>query len=444
MRCARTRTSIGAPFYVMEMVEGRTFWEGAMPGQTPAERGAVYRSMIATLAQLHNIDPAAVGLGDYGAPGNYFERQVARWTKQYRAAQTDDVPEVERLIGWLPATLPPQERVSIIHGDYRIDNIIFAPDRSEVSAVLDWELSTLGDPLADFAYLAMNWAMPAGAASGDAGRARSRGTRHPFARRGDRALLRRDRPRRRARSQLVLRLQSVPAGGHRPGHQETLPRRLGVQRARRGGGVARADAGDARLGICAPRRRTRLRRGERMSLFDLTGKVAIITGSSRGIGRAIAEEYAAQGARVVISSRRQEACEEVAAAINARHGEGTAVAIAASISSKPDLEALVARTRAAFGRIDVLVCNAASNPYYGSMNGIADEQFRKILDNNILSNHWLIQLVAARDGRAARRRDHRRLVDRRTAGIAHDRRLQCLQGSGLPAGAQLCGGDRRP
>jgi NAD(P)-dependent dehydrogenase (short-subunit alcohol dehydrogenase family) len=130
-----------------------------------------------------------------------------------------------------------------------------------------------------------------------------------------------------------------------------------------------------------------------MSLFDLTGKVAIITGSSRGIGRAIAEEYAVQGARVVISSRRQDACEEVAAAINARHGEGTAVAIAASISSKPDLEALVARTRAAFGRIDVLVCNAASNPYYGSMNGIADEQFRKILDNNILSNHWLIQLV---------------------------------------------------
>ncbi len=153
---------IGAPFYVMEMVEGRTFWEGAMPEQAPEERGAVYRSMIATLAQLHNIDPASVGLGDYGAPGNYFERQVARWTKQYRAAQTDDVPEVEKLIAWLPATLPPQERVSIIHGDYRIDNIIFAPDRSAVSAVLDWELSTLGDPLADFAYLAMNWAMPAG------------------------------------------------------------------------------------------------------------------------------------------------------------------------------------------------------------------------------------------------------------------------------------------
>ena len=130
-----------------------------------------------------------------------------------------------------------------------------------------------------------------------------------------------------------------------------------------------------------------------MSLFDLTGKVAIVTGSSRGIGRAIAEEYAAHGARVVISSRKQDACEEVAAAINAQHGEGRAIAIAASISRKEDLEALIAGTRAAFGQIDVLVCNAASNPYYGSMNGITDDQFRKILDNNVLSNHWLIQMV---------------------------------------------------
>jgi NAD(P)-dependent dehydrogenase (short-subunit alcohol dehydrogenase family) len=130
-----------------------------------------------------------------------------------------------------------------------------------------------------------------------------------------------------------------------------------------------------------------------VSLFDLTGKVAIVTGSSRGIGRAIAEEYAAHGARVVISSRKQDACEEVATAINAQHGEGRAIAIAASISRKEDLEALIAKTRAAFGRIDMLVCNAASNPYYGSMNGISDDQFRKILDNNVLSNHWLIQMV---------------------------------------------------
>jgi len=129
-------------------------------------------------------------------------------------------------------------------------------------------------------------------------------------------------------------------------------------------------------------------------LFDLTDQVAIVTGSSRGIGRASAIELARHGARVVISSRKQEACETVAAEINAQFGEGRAIAIAASISDKAQLEALVAGTRDAFGRIDVLVCNAASNPYYGPLAGIADDQFRKILDNNVLSNHWLIQLVA--------------------------------------------------
>ncbi|SNS58696.1 NAD(P)-dependent dehydrogenase, short-chain alcohol dehydrogenase family [Sphingomonas laterariae] len=130
-----------------------------------------------------------------------------------------------------------------------------------------------------------------------------------------------------------------------------------------------------------------------MSLFDLTGKVGVITGSSRGIGRAIAEAMADQGARVVISSRKQDACDAVAAEINARH-PGAAIAIAASISSKDALQALVDESRAALGRIDVLVCNAASNPYYGPMDGISDEQFRKIFDNNVLANHWLISMVA--------------------------------------------------
>ncbi len=131
-----------------------------------------------------------------------------------------------------------------------------------------------------------------------------------------------------------------------------------------------------------------------MSLFDLTGKVAIITGSSRGIGRAIAEALAEQGAKVVISSRKAEACAEVADAINARHGDGTAIVVPASISSKEELQRLVDETRAQFGKIDILVCNAASNPYYGPMAGITDEQFRKIFDNNVLANHWLITMVA--------------------------------------------------
>ena len=131
-----------------------------------------------------------------------------------------------------------------------------------------------------------------------------------------------------------------------------------------------------------------------MSLFDMTGKVAVITGSSRGIGKAIAEEMAVHGARVVISSRKQDACDSVAAAINAKHGAGSAISVPANISSKESLQQLVNRTRQAFGRIDALVCNAASNPYYGPLAGISDEVFRKTLDNNIIANHWLISMVA--------------------------------------------------
>ena len=130
-----------------------------------------------------------------------------------------------------------------------------------------------------------------------------------------------------------------------------------------------------------------------MELFDLTGKVAIITGSTKGIGRAIAERMAEHGAKVAISSRKANACEEVAAAINAKH-PGAAIAVPANISSKDDLQRLVDETRTAFGKVDILVCNAASNPYAGPMSGMSDEAFRKILDNNIVSNHWLIHMVA--------------------------------------------------
>lgn len=148
---------LGSWFYVMGCVDGRSIWDGAMPGATPEFRRETYFAMVDTLAQLHQVDLEAAGLSTYGKPGNYFGRQVERWTSQYRLAETETMPEMERLIAWLPSTLPTQDRTSVVHGDYRIDNLIFAPDEPRVAAVLDWELSTLGDPLADFTYLCMAW-----------------------------------------------------------------------------------------------------------------------------------------------------------------------------------------------------------------------------------------------------------------------------------------------
>ncbi|MBK8375401.1 MAG: phosphotransferase family protein [Sphingomonadales bacterium] len=157
---------VGSWFYVMGMVDGRTIWNGAMPGCDPVERRAVYFEMIDVLARLHNTDVEAAGLSDFGKPGNYFGRQVDRWTKQYRLSETEVMPEMERLIEWLPLTLPEQTRTSVVHGDFRIDNAIFDRNSAKCLAVLDWELSTLGDPLADFSYVAMAWVTENGGRSG--------------------------------------------------------------------------------------------------------------------------------------------------------------------------------------------------------------------------------------------------------------------------------------
>jgi len=151
---------IGTAFFVMAFVQGRVFWEPQMPGSDVAERVQVYDAMNATLARLHSFDPAKIGLGDYGRGENYVVRQVERWSKQYRASETERIEEMERLIGWLPAHVPPDHPPRVVHGDYRLDNIIVAPGVPEISAVLDWELSTLGDPLADLSYHLMAWHMP--------------------------------------------------------------------------------------------------------------------------------------------------------------------------------------------------------------------------------------------------------------------------------------------
>ncbi|OCK58399.1 phosphotransferase family protein [Bradyrhizobium sp. LMTR 3] len=151
---------IGAAFYVMSMEEGRVFWDPKLPSLPAEVRPKIFRSKIQSLAKLHLYDPEKIGLGDFGRPGNYFARQVDRWTRQYRASETQYIPEVEKLIEWLPRTLPEQKRVSIVHGDYRLDNMIFHPVEPRVCAVLDWELSTIGDPMADLTYLLMQWIMP--------------------------------------------------------------------------------------------------------------------------------------------------------------------------------------------------------------------------------------------------------------------------------------------
>ena len=151
---------IGTAFYVMAMAEGRIVWDDLMPGVTAAHRSAVYGDMIATLARLHSFEPAAIGLGDYGKPGNYLARQVDRWSRQYRQSETERHPQMDRVMAWLPTTLPPGDEARLVHGDFRLDNIVLHAVEPRVLAVLDWELSTLGDPLADLCYFLLNWALP--------------------------------------------------------------------------------------------------------------------------------------------------------------------------------------------------------------------------------------------------------------------------------------------
>lgn len=166
-------TVIGRAFFVMEHVPGRVLWEQSLPGLEPAQRGAIYDEMNRVIAALHRLDPAALGLADFGRSGNYFERQIGRWTKQYLASVTGANPAMDRLIEWLPANIPASARdesmVAVVHGDYRLDNLIFDPDEPRVRAVLDWELSTIGHPLADFSYHCMSWHIPPGAFRGIAG-----------------------------------------------------------------------------------------------------------------------------------------------------------------------------------------------------------------------------------------------------------------------------------
>ncbi|OYX15463.1 MAG: phosphotransferase family protein [Rhizobiales bacterium 32-66-8] len=151
------RSVVGTPFYVMERVDGRVFHDCTLPGVAPQERDAMYRAMAQTLAALHNVDVAAVGLSDFGKPGNYFARQIARWTRQWELSRVADDANIDTLVAWLPAHIPADDTTTLVHGDYRIGNLMFHPTEPRVVAVLDWELSTLGHPLSDLAHSAMAW-----------------------------------------------------------------------------------------------------------------------------------------------------------------------------------------------------------------------------------------------------------------------------------------------
>jgi aminoglycoside phosphotransferase (APT) family kinase protein len=157
---------IGRAFFVMEHIDGRILWDPSLPGLAPAERAAVYDEMNRVIAALHAVDVEAAGLADYGKAGNYFARQIGRWSKQYRASETAPIDAMDRLIEWLPANVPAGDETTVVHGDFRLDNLIFDPAQARVLAVIDWELSTLGHPLADFSYLCMSWHIPPGAFRG--------------------------------------------------------------------------------------------------------------------------------------------------------------------------------------------------------------------------------------------------------------------------------------
>ena len=242
----------GTAFYVMGFVAGRVFWNPEMPGSNPAERAAVYDAMNATIARLHSLDPAEIGLADFGRGENYVARQVDRWSKQYRASETQKIDEMERLIEWLPAHLPPAGPARLVHGDYRLDNMILDAAEPKVLAVLDWELSTLGDPLADFTYHLMQWHMPQEDTGGGTGSL----VGFDLAALGIPSLaayvdayVARTGTRSAAASGGLSRLQFLPHRRDPARHRRPGARRHRDQRARRGRGADGAAAGADRLAL---------------------------------------------------------------------------------------------------------------------------------------------------------------------------------------------------
>ena len=222
---------IGSMFYVMEYMDGRILWDPALPeARDNAERSAIYDAMNATMAALHRVDVDAVGLADYGRPGNYFERQVGRWSKQYRASETQTIQEMEALMRWLPANMPADDGlVSLVHGDYRLDNMMFHHQEPRVIALLDWELSTLGHPLADLANQCMAWMLPRDAGVKGLAGGGQEVPRHPQRRGIYRGLLQAHRAGRYRELELLYRVLPVSPGRDSAGYRQARTNRNRVQ-----------------------------------------------------------------------------------------------------------------------------------------------------------------------------------------------------------------------
>ena len=227
---------IGTAFYVMAYVFGRVYWDPRLPGLSKSWRQGIFNSMNATIASLHSLDPAALGLANFGRPGNFMARQIARWSKQYRASEMESIPAMDNLIAWLPDRIPPDHEHRIVHGDYRLDNVIVDADAPQIAAVLDWELATLGDPLADFAYHVSTWRIAPELFRGLAdidfeglGIPREFGLR--------RRILSANETLERGRLGLLHRLLHVSDGCHSSRHRETCPRRLSRGPDGAGGGT---------------------------------------------------------------------------------------------------------------------------------------------------------------------------------------------------------------
>ncbi len=379
---------LGVPFYVMERVVGHVCRDALPAGYAdrPEQRRAVGEALVDALADLHALDPAQVGLAEFGRPAGFMERQLRRWSAQWEATRVREEPALDRVLAELRGRLPRERPGAIVHGDFRLDNTVLHPTRPGVlAAVLDWEMSTLGDPLADLGALLAYWSEPGDgdvlvearivppvtAAAGFPSRAEIA-----------RALRRADRLR-RLRRRLLPGVRVLQARGRVPGNRGPRGRRRDARLGLRRRAAPRPPAG-GRGALAA-------RPGPGMSgaLFDLSGRVAIVTGATRGLGRAIAGAFAQAGADVVVVSRDADACARTAAELRGR-------AFPCHVGHWGELDALVEFAYGEFGRVDVLVNNAGLSPVYDKLSDVSEALFDKVIAVNLKGPFRLAALVGER------------------------------------------------